>query len=61
MYIPVCHTNRQPVQNTIGVVMNRLVGMGLKILHDLNVKSVVIVSFHVFVTLEVERTLTSPL
>ena len=29
MYIPVCHTNRRPFTNTIGVVMNRLVGMAL--------------------------------
>ena len=26
---PVCHTNRRSIQNTIGVVMNCLVGMGL--------------------------------
>ena len=30
LYILVYHTNRQPIKNTIGVVMNRLVGMGLK-------------------------------
>ena len=30
MYIPVCHTNRRPIKNTIGMVMNRLVGMVLK-------------------------------
>ena len=29
MYIPVSHTNWQPIQNMIGVVVNRLVGMGL--------------------------------
>ena len=29
MYIPVCHTNGRPVKNTIGVVVNCLVGMGL--------------------------------
>ena len=31
VYIPVCHTNRRPIRNTIGVVKNRLVGMALKI------------------------------
>ena len=30
MYTPVYHSNRQPIKNTIGVVMNRLVGMALK-------------------------------
>ena len=30
MYITVYHTNRQPIKDTIGVVMNRLVGMALK-------------------------------
>ena len=30
LYIPVCPTNRRPIRNMIGVVMNRLVGMGLK-------------------------------
>ena len=30
MYIKVYHTNRQPIKYTIGVVVNRLVGMGLK-------------------------------
>ena len=30
-YIPVCHTNRRSTRNTIGAIMNRLVGMGLKI------------------------------
>ena len=30
MYIPVYHTNRRPFKNMIGVVKNRLVGMGLK-------------------------------
>ena len=30
MYIPASHTNRQPIKNTIGVVVNRLVGVGLK-------------------------------
>ena len=30
LYILVCHTNRRPIRNTIGVVTNRLVGMGLK-------------------------------
>ena len=30
LYILVSHTNRQPIKNTIGVVTNRLVGMGLK-------------------------------
>ena len=29
LYIPVYRTNRRPIKNTIGVVMNRLVGMGL--------------------------------
>ena len=29
LYILVCHTNRRPIRNTIGVVKNRLVGMGL--------------------------------
>ena len=29
VYIPVSHTNRLPIKNTIGVVMNRLVGMSL--------------------------------
>ena len=29
MYIPVYHTNGRPIKNTIGVVMNLLVGMGL--------------------------------
>ena len=28
--IPVYHTNRRPIKNMIGVVMNRLVGMALK-------------------------------
>ena len=32
LYIPVSHTNRRPIKNTIGVVMNHLVGMGLKAL-----------------------------
>ena len=30
MYIPVSHTNGGSIKNTIGVIMNRLVGMGLK-------------------------------
>ena len=30
LYIPVYHTNRQPIRNTIGVIKDRLVGMGLK-------------------------------
>ena len=30
MYIPVYHTNGRSIKNTIGVVMHRLVGMGLK-------------------------------
>ena len=30
MYIPVSHTNWGSIKNTIGVVVNRLVGMGLK-------------------------------
>ena len=30
LYIPVCHTNRRPIKNTISVVVNRLVGMALK-------------------------------
>ena len=30
MYIPVYHTNRRLITNTVGVVVNRLVGMGLK-------------------------------
>ena len=30
LYITVCHTNKRPIKNTIGVVMDRLVGMGLK-------------------------------
>ena len=29
LYILVYHTNGRPIKNTIGVVMNRLVGMGL--------------------------------
>ena len=29
MYISVYHTNQRPIKNMIGVVMNRLVGMGL--------------------------------
>ena len=29
LYIPVSHTNRRPFKNTIGVVKNHLVGMGL--------------------------------
>ena len=29
MYIPVYHTNRRPIKNTIGLVKNRLVGMAL--------------------------------
>ena len=29
MYIPVYHTNRQPLKNIIGVVKNHLVGMAL--------------------------------
>ena len=29
LYIPVYHTNRRLIKNTIAVVMNRLVGMGL--------------------------------
>ena len=29
MYIPVCHTNKRPIQNVFGVVTNRLVGIGL--------------------------------
>ena len=31
MYIPVYHTNRRPIKNTIGVVINCLVGMALHI------------------------------
>ena len=31
MYIPVSHTNGRSIKNTIGVVMHRLVGMGLKV------------------------------
>ena len=34
MYIPVYHTNRRPITNTIGLVKNRLVGMALKGLED---------------------------
>ena len=30
LYIPVSHTNRRSIKNTIGVVVSRLVGMGLK-------------------------------
>ena len=30
MYIPVYHTNGRSIKNKIGVVINRLVGMGLK-------------------------------
>ena len=30
LYIPVYHTNRRPIRNTIGVIKNRLVGTGLK-------------------------------
>ena len=30
MYIPVYHTNGRSIKNTIGVVMNCLVGMGLE-------------------------------
>ena len=30
MYITMSHTNRRPIKNTIGVVMNRLVGMALQ-------------------------------
>ena len=30
MYILVSHTNRRPINNMIGVVMNRLVSMGHK-------------------------------
>ena len=30
MYITVYHTNGQSIKNTVGVIMNRLVGMGLK-------------------------------
>ena len=30
IYIPVYHTNRRSIKNMIGVVVNRLVGMGLK-------------------------------
>ena len=30
LYIPVYHTNRRPIRNTIGVIKNRLVGMGLE-------------------------------
>ena len=29
MYILVCHTNGQSIRNTIGAIMNHLVGMGL--------------------------------
>ena len=31
--MPVYHTNRRPIKNTIGVVMNRPVGMALKTAH----------------------------
>ena len=34
MFIPVYHTKRRPIKNTIGVVMNRLVGMGLNRVRD---------------------------
>ena len=30
LYIAVCHTNRRSLKNMISVVVNRLVGMGLK-------------------------------
>ena len=30
LYILVYHTNRRPLKNSIGVAVNRLVGMGLK-------------------------------
>ena len=30
MYVPVSHSNGRSIKNIIGVVMNRLVGMGLK-------------------------------
>ena len=48
MYIPVYHTNRRPFKNTIGVVINRLVGMGLYVsmsgsFHD-NIYSVTMVT-----------------
>ena len=33
IYIPVYHTNRRPIKNTIGLVKNRLVGMALNRLH----------------------------
>ena len=29
MYIPVYHTNGRSIQNAVGIVVNRLVGMGL--------------------------------
>ena len=35
MYIPVYHTNGRSIKNMIGVVKNRLVGMGLYICEDL--------------------------
>ena len=31
LYIPVSHTNRRSIKNMIGVVVKRLVGMGLKV------------------------------
>ena len=31
MYIPVSHTNGRSINNTISVLMNRLVGMGLRL------------------------------
>ena len=30
LYIAVCHSNGRSLKNTISVVVNRLVGMGLK-------------------------------
>ena len=43
MYILVCHTNRQPINKTIGVVTNRLVGMALKIQNALAIVAIIFI------------------
>ena len=47
LYIPVCHTNRRPIKNMIGVVMNRLVGMALKSLFSLTPSNTLWVNCHI--------------
>ena len=42
MYIPVYHTNGRSIKNMIGVVKNRLVGMGLEAVSSVLVQCIVL-------------------